>query len=91
MKAKFEDYKTKEQLLLGVDNLICRVLELASDAIMHEKNGHDGNIDRDDLINIFEDFAGKGYILNMKLDNGFEIDEDDREYLQGLINEKQAS
>lgn len=91
MKAIFEDYKTREQLLQGVDNFINNLLELASDATVHEKSGLNGNIDTDDLLNVVEKFAGKGYIVSQKLKQDFELDEDDREYLQGLINEKRAS
>lgn len=91
MKADFEQYETKESLMQGVKELIYRLLDMASDATMHEKEGLDGKIDRDDLLNELEDFAGKDYIIHEKLRNNFTLDEDDVMYLQGLINEKQAS
>lgn len=91
MKADFEKIETKESLIQDVKELIYRLLDMASDATMNERKGLDGKIDRDDLLNELEDFAGREYIISVKLRHNFTLDEDDVRYLQGLINEKRAS
>lgn len=75
MVAKFQKLGCTD-LMIGVETLIRRILCNTDDK---------GNLDADTLMDILDEFAGKDYVLLIKLKNDVDLSSDDKDYILHLI------
>lgn len=75
MVAKFQKLGSTD-LMISIETLIRRILCNTDDK---------GNLDADTLMDILDEFAGKDYVLLIKLKNDVDLSSDDKDYILHLI------